>query len=163
MKWLTFLGFLICCWLVYSCGHNRRSRIYLIPEGFFGKVYLVFDQNDGTRVKNESGSVVYHIGSDGTLKTEGPFIAGSVKSQFFYITSDGKRVRLNYYDWIDLTDAKKNHLLDSSTAFVFKMEWGLAPSQGKTKKFETFYVVSIRNFDSVINNVKYFYDKPIGN
>lgn len=77
-----------------SCSLATRDGIYLIPQGFKGGVVILFDQPNGVVPDVDAGRFVYPIPSNGVLYVQGPPQPGLVNKEFYYISADGKRTRI---------------------------------------------------------------------
>jgi hypothetical protein len=73
---------------------QQQAEIYLIPQGFKGKVNIIFNQDKGVGPKYEDGKRLYEIPITGVLLTQFKDEYGLVNRQYFYVNSNGKRMRL---------------------------------------------------------------------
>lgn len=77
-----------------------EKEIYLLPEGFRGKMIVFFDQPDGEVIQYEDSTRVYAIPSSGYLRTQFPRNGGCMNDdriKFFYVDSLGTREPLDYF------------------------------------------------------------------
>ncbi len=93
---LFYLGFSL---LFMSCVKKSEKQIYILPQGYIGKVILFFDQADGKAKEYEGDFRVYKVNPNGILKTAFPPNDGELKDpdkncMFYYIDSAGKRFQL---------------------------------------------------------------------
>ncbi|RZF84824.1 hypothetical protein EXT46_03075 [Pseudoalteromonas sp. CO325X] len=82
--------------LLPACTEVKESEptIYLIPEGYVGSLYIVFNAPNGQPPKYEGNSRVYHIPPSGVLVTQMDANEGwiaSDKIQFFSVSINGNR------------------------------------------------------------------------
>lgn len=78
---------------ILSC-KNHEPEDYLIPEGFRGRVNVIFNQKNGASPKYENGRRIYEIPSGGILLTRFKDEYGFVDHSFYYIGVNGKRTPL---------------------------------------------------------------------
>lgn len=72
-----------------------KSEIFLLPEGYQGAFYVVYNIPDGEPLSYEDGSPVYDIPENGVLLSQADVSPGSVrKDEFFYESADGARERI---------------------------------------------------------------------
>lgn len=69
-----------------------NPEIFLLPEGYQGAFYVVYNIPEGEPLTYEDGAPVYDIPQDGVLLTQADVSPGSVrKDMFFYESADGTR------------------------------------------------------------------------
>lgn len=100
------LLFLLSIMLLAGCQETKEceEEIYLVPEGFRGKVIVFFDQPDGQEMEYENYARVYHIPESGYIKSQFPKNGGCMgdgRIRFFYEDSLGGRQNLDYFLNID--------------------------------------------------------------
>ena len=71
-----------------------EDEIHLIPEGYTGSVFIIFNQPDGQEKLYEDGKRVYKIPSDGILKTQFSPNEGLGYVDYYYV--NGERKKLEY-------------------------------------------------------------------
>jgi hypothetical protein len=87
-----------------------EEEIYLVPEGFRGKIMVFFDQEDGQEAEYENSARVYRIPRSGFIKSQFPKNGGCMNDgriRFFYEDNTGNRAPLEYYLNIDLDSLQK--------------------------------------------------------
>jgi hypothetical protein len=94
---------LVVGWLaVCATGCSPRqadSEVHLIPEGYVGPVYVVYDQPDGASTRDERGWRVYEVGPDGIHLSAFEPNTGRLQGwEYYYVGPDGRR-RLPSYSW----------------------------------------------------------------
>ena len=62
--------FLIVAALSMLSCNNPESETYLIPQGFTGRVNVIFSRKDGAPTKYENNRRVYEIPANGVLLTQ---------------------------------------------------------------------------------------------
>ena len=93
----TMLSFLLVLSSV-ACSFVGRSQesICLIPEGYTGAVFIIFDQKDGVEPEVEDGLHVYRILESGVLRTTAKANYRVKENQYYYAGEDGRRTRIEY-------------------------------------------------------------------
>src|ERR1022692_1020863 len=81
---------------VASC-QTTESEDYLIPNGFSGRVTIIFNQKDGIPVKYGGGKRIYEIPASGILLTEFNDEYGWVNRHYYYMDSTGKKTSLEIF------------------------------------------------------------------
>lgn len=160
MRYLDIIIIFFFVLSLISCIKPAKRVIYLIPKGFEGKVYLIFNQQDGVPPIEEGQSLLFRIRENGVLKTQRAPTKGRVTQRYFYEDSNGNRTELPYYDGVDLQARR----IDSSQIFSYFNEWAIAPDnkiKGEIKRYETFYIASLKSLDSIANSVEYLFNKPV--
>lgn len=88
-----------------------EEEIYLVPEGFYGKIMVFFNQPDGQEMEYENSARVYHIPPSGFIKSQFPKNGGCMNDgriRFFYEDDMGNRQPLEYYLNIGMDSLKKD-------------------------------------------------------
>jgi hypothetical protein len=89
---LPILSISFLIWL-----EEPSKNIFLIPKGYTGRVFILFDCKEGKEKETEDGYTVFKIPQDGVLKVSFGFKGNSfdhLNSKFFYVYPDGKREEL---------------------------------------------------------------------
>ncbi|MFY0608603.1 MAG: hypothetical protein JXR10_17935 [Cyclobacteriaceae bacterium] len=86
---------------IYLTKKNSPSKdIFLIPEGYIGKVTINYDQKDGTPIEFEDEWRIYRIPSDGVLNSQFQLKNGRIDlttAKYFYLTQRNDRTLLNEF------------------------------------------------------------------
>ena len=82
-----------------ACAGSEESepRIYLLPEGYVGAFYIVFNIPSGESQTYEDGARVYDIPEDGVLLMQSDSGAGRIHTgdiKWFYESEDGTREKV---------------------------------------------------------------------
>ena len=118
---------------MFSCSRGHRE-IYVLPNGYTGRVVIIYDQANGAAKTYENGSRVYRIPESGVLKTQ--FSGNYEWSEF----PDFHYGRIDKETQIPLQVEWENHSFDSvnatlvSTGSVYKID------DNTRIKFGEFYV-----------------------
>jgi len=99
--------FILSLLLLAGCSEAPQceEEIYLVPEGFRGKIMVFFDQPDGQAKEYENTARLYHIPASGFIKSQFPKNGGCMgdgRIQFFYEDSLGARQPLDYFLNMDM-------------------------------------------------------------
>lgn len=148
---LLFLYGLYLVWAVLAFGggcNKMSSETHIIPSGYIGMVYIVFNQKEGKRREYEkSGSRIYRVPKSGILRTK-------FKGNFGWINA-GDRIKF-YYSKSDsllsihklITEQEFEADIDSNEVVVFEYGYGGARSNFGLKEDVLSYIIdSFKNFD----------------
>ena len=94
----TLFASLFAILLCGSSTHSVKSEIYLIPEGFEGRVNVIFRKRTKITARYENAKRVYIIPSDGILVSDYEFQEGMINREFFILDSRGQRAPLLVFD-----------------------------------------------------------------
>lgn len=72
--------------LLSSCHQQAEPETYLIPEGFAGKVNIIFNRKEGSPVKYKDKRRIYEIPADGILLTQFTTNDGFINRKYYYKT-----------------------------------------------------------------------------
>ena len=81
------LGF----WFVWWYANKAQPEIFLIPEGYVGKVNVVFKKGCGEPIHRSDEGIVYVIPDDGVLLVDGELRTGIIDHTYHYIDDVGIR------------------------------------------------------------------------
>ena len=88
----------IFCVSFLSC-NNPEPETYLIPQGFIGRVNVIFNQKGGAKPKYENGRRIYEIPNDGILLTQCQEEYGLIDHRYYYIGANGEKTALKIYQY----------------------------------------------------------------
>jgi len=149
------IGFVIGMIFFAGCKESVdcEREIYLMPEGFRGKVIVFFDQQDGQEKQFEGDARLYHIPPSGYLKSQFPKNEGCMgdnRIQFFYENSNGNRQVLDYFLNIDRDSIprEKDYVM-----FTFLSDKSAKPD------FVIHCIGELREFNELTQSVRYL--KPV--
>jgi hypothetical protein len=145
-----FLTIIICFIFLTSCNESPQceEEIYLVPEGFRGKIMVFFDQPDGQAQVYEHTARIYRIPASGFIKSQFPKNGGCMNDgriQFFYEDSQGKRQPLEYYLNIGMKNMQKEK---DYVLFTFLNE------KGKKPDFVIHFVGDISEFNDLTESAR---------
>ena len=134
MLLLSLLAFIGC-----SAG---EEEIYLLPKGYVGVVYIIFEQKTGKQPKYADGARVYEIPADGVLKTQFGFNDGWLDIPKFYYIDGQKRIPIFYQ--IENKDIKVD------TLQVCCIQTGNSyKGSNEAVQYERFFIGTKQQIDSV--------------
>jgi len=146
-----FFAFILIFLLFSGCKESQECEreIYLIPEGFRGKIMVFFDQEDGQKKHYEKESRLYRIPASGFIKSQFPKNGGCMSDgriQFYYEDSLGMRSPLDYFLNIDLDNLPEDR---DYVLFTFLSEKGREPD------FVIHFVGHLSEFNDLTESVRY--------
>jgi hypothetical protein len=112
IKWIGILGIILFVTIFIHKSSTTPVR-YLIPEGYKGHVYVIFNQKNGQKIEFEGRRRIYRIPKTGVLFTQFKDEEGWMDEDYYYITGTGKRIKLGIFDVRDYDEEwspKKNHI-----------------------------------------------------
>ena len=95
----NLLGILLLSSLEFmgSCKQQLEAEIYLVPKGYQGAVYIIFNQKSGVSPKYENKMRLYEIPLNGILQTQfKPNEEWHNLPLCFYVDDYGKRFEIPY-------------------------------------------------------------------
>ncbi|MCX6225205.1 MAG: hypothetical protein NTV01_10750 [Bacteroidia bacterium] len=143
---------LIFCFATICGCHSPipcEKEIYLIPQGFRGKLIVFFDQPDGQPIQYEDDSRVYRIASDGFIKTRFKKNGGCMSDKritFYHVDSVGKRIPIDYFMDLDPKAIPKDK---DYVMFTFMSNKNSKPD------FVIHLIGSVYEFKDLTNSVRY--------
>jgi len=149
------LGFILGMLLFMGCKESVdcEREIYLIPEGFRGKIIVFFDQQDGQEKQFENEARLYRIPPSGYLKSQFAKNVGCMgdnRIQFYYEQSNGERQPLDYFLNIDRDSIPKEK---DYVMFTFLSDKSAKPD------FVIHCIGELREFNELTQSVRYL--KPV--
>ena len=149
------LGFILGMLLFMGCKESVdcEREIYLVPEGFRGKIIVFFDQQDGQEKQFENEARLYRIPPSGYLKSQFAKNVGCMgdnRIQFYYEQSNGERQPLDYFLNIDRDSIPKEK---DYVMFTFLSDKSAKPD------FVIHCIGELREFNELTQSVRYL--KPV--
>ena len=132
-----------------------EKETYLIPEGYKGSVFVIFNQPDGEKPEYEDGRRIYRIPLTGVLFTQLKNEHGIINQEYFYISPNGLRRKLGVLDKRDFNEEwaiKKNQHeppRDSLAVFNPGTMGTMGSSDDKTSK--VFLQLSVGTYNDLKN------------
>jgi hypothetical protein len=92
------------------------DEMFILPEGYRGVVFILYDQKNGEPAKYEQGKRVYEIPPNGVLKTQFSLNTGWHRFGEYYYKENGKLVKIPYV--IDGKDTESNRSIEPDKVHV---------------------------------------------
>ncbi|MBS1492282.1 MAG: hypothetical protein JST55_02155 [Bacteroidetes bacterium] len=135
---------------VYFKSKQTTPRDILIPEGYRGKIYIIYDQPCGVEIPKENGREIYRIPSNGILICKKQQEFGTLDYNYYFVSKTGF-LKLIPYKYT--TDGVPN------TVYIQSMSAGSAGGVNIPQhNFEDFYIL---NTDSTEYYYKGNYEQRI--
>ena len=84
--------------LIFGCSKKEKIA-FILPENFIGYIIIIYNQEEGEKVKYDGDTRVYEIPSSGILKTQFSADYGwSDFPKFYYTNNDSKEI-VYFYDF----------------------------------------------------------------
>jgi len=137
--------------LFTQCNESPQceEEVYIVPEGFRGKIIVFFGQADGQAKQYENTARLYHIPASGYIKSQFQKNGGCASDgriQFFYEDSLGTRQPLDYFLNMDM----KNLPTDRDyVLFTFLSDKNVKPD------FVIHFVGNLSEFNELTESVRY--------
>lgn len=146
----TFWIIMALIFSIVSCEKKYGDKeIYIIPEGFTGKIYVLYEKANGKPKAYKKEYRLYEVPKTGIIQTQfaqnlGPFISDSLQNWFQFYSIDsitGKEKRIPNYYYND----KISESLDSNSIYVFfHLEAG-GPMEINNQGLKIFFIDSLKN------------------
>ena len=73
--------------------------IYLIPAGYTGGVFILYDEKSATTAETlADGTIIYRIPKDGLLIVKPPVSGGPYNFRYFYVDENDRRTEIKYLE-----------------------------------------------------------------
>jgi hypothetical protein len=128
-----FLAFLISTFLA-----SRRER-FLIPAGYMGDVYVIYNVADGELPSQ--GETTFRVPPDGIVRSRGPMFTGPTRTAYFYEQADGSLEKIGKI-WVTTIPETPENVSDKMNTIIFFPRTGTlqASATACMIEFEQFYV-----------------------
>lgn len=144
MKITLFLIYLYLIVLILSGCTSGEEEEYLLPEGYVGTVYIIFDQKTGIPPKYDEGKRLYEIPANGILRTQFNTNEGWHGIPiYYYIDSYNKKLPITFQ--LENKNIKK----DSLQVCCIQNGNGYKESN-EIVKYERFFIGNQSQIDSAI-------------
>jgi len=132
------VGFL--AFVVSTLLSSRRER-FLIPAGYMGDVYVLYNVADGAPATQAHGEATFRVPRDGVVRVEGPMFLGPTRTAYFYEHSDGTLEKIDNL-WLSTIPETPENLADRKDIGVFfpRSGTGQGSATACPVQFEQFYV-----------------------
>lgn len=113
---------------------------FVIPEGYIGDVYVIFNSPGGAPEVSTPWQVTYVIPADGILRTRGSTPPDFTRSEYFYRRKDGTSEKIRNFWPTTIPETPENLSNDSDIGIFFPRTGTLTYSNVCSVQFEQFYV-----------------------
>lgn len=97
---------------LFSIGcKNPEPADFLIPNGYTGRIAVIFNQMKGVKPKYLSGRRVYEIPANGILLTKFNYEYGFIDYRYFLIDETGNKILLPIYEMEHNKDGTTRYLI----------------------------------------------------
>lgn len=146
---LGSIGAIVAFWPIWTKINTIAPETYLIPEGFSGKIKIIYGLECGMAPKVENGRRILKIPNDGILFVNYKFKSGIIDHEYYLIHKNGGQFKLEQYkDYKGVIKNIPGIGLGSSGNFPGKMPNGGFSSRSLSTVYYTEFQV-IR--DSTVN------------
>jgi uncharacterized protein DUF6843 len=118
---------------------SSTKEQFLIPEGYRGEVYVLYDIPDGPPVNSTRWQTTYPIPQDGILRTRSGMNHGWTWPKYYYVQKDGTREQI-HNSWSSTIDRTPENLANDRDIGIYFPRTGSSDSNGCSVTFELFYV-----------------------
>lgn len=77
-----------------SAFSGQRMQVFLIPDGYRGHAYIVYDVPNGETLEETREQVIYSIPEDGVLRLAATTLPETDSTEYFYERPDGSLLRI---------------------------------------------------------------------
>src|SRR6185437_5380536 len=119
---------------------GSMTEQFLIPEGYKGDVYVIYNASDGAPEERTRWRVTYVIPSDGVLRTRGSMIRNFTKSKYFYQRPDGSLDKIGNFWPTTIPETPENLSNDRDIGVFFPRTGRGAYSNDCNIEYDQFYV-----------------------
>jgi len=155
-----------------ACAERKQAEpeIYLIPEGYEGSFYVVFDIATGQKPEYEGKFRVYRMPASGVLQSQFSFNEGwlvSTDIKYFFVNKNGSRIPITNRWLGSLPDTPENR--NDPKIYIFSggvgtLELGEGPLNTRCEiSYSHYYVATkprVLNGISGLDLSKFFNKKP---
>jgi hypothetical protein len=146
-KLMRLIIFLLLLSNTFFACTQKIKETWVIPDGFQGRINVVFNQPNAAPIPELKGRRIYKIPDDGILLTSSKLKAGFIDQQFYYEKKIGGRTRIPVQDGNGVDVPLK-------PAVVYKGSNGVYGSSDEPNPFEfsEIVVASKETNDSIFNS-----------
>lgn len=105
---LISLAFMVGVGIYIWQNEIGEDEIFILPEGYRGVVFILYDQKKGVAVKYDQGKRVYEIPSNGILKTQFSLNTDWHSFGDYFFRDNGKQIKIPFVLDGKLTESNKN-------------------------------------------------------
>jgi hypothetical protein len=147
MKTLNLLWIIIIIEGAFGCKHPEPET-YLIPDGFKGRVNVIFNQSKGTPPKYENGRRIYQVPTDGILLSQFKDEYGLIDHQYFYSNQNGSKMPLRIFQYEHNKDGTIKWIISDTSAVGIFLDGTTGSYGNENIKYQEFIVASYSNLNN---------------
>jgi hypothetical protein len=117
---------------------GSTTKRFLIPEGYKGDVYVIYNASDGVPERRTRWHVTYVVPSDGILRTQGAMTRNFTKSEYFYQRPDGTLEKIRNFWPSTIPETAENLSNDKDLGVYFPRTGTGTYSNGCAIKYDQF-------------------------
>jgi hypothetical protein len=144
---------------------GSTTEKFLIPEGYKGDVYVIYNASDGAPEQRTRWQVTYVIPSDGVLRTRGSMTRNFTKSKYFYQRPDGTLEKIRNFWPVTIPKTPENLANDRDIGVFFPRTGTFSDEKGCSVEFQQFYVGTkahlLTKYKQLVLSA-YLQDHPVG-
>ena len=99
-----FIIGIIAFWPIWRETNSVGPGIFLITEGYQGKVNIIYKEGCGTELQKTDEAIIYKIPNDGILIINNDLKTGFIEHSYFYVNNEGKRTEIPKMDVRDFNE-----------------------------------------------------------
>jgi len=119
---------------------SSTKEQFLIPDGYRGDVYVLYDAPDGEALNKTRWAVTYRIPKDGVLRVQGPMAHSWTRTEYDYQTETGELKRIRNFWPTTIHRTPENLVNDTDIGVFFPRSGSSADPTGCPVEFQQFYV-----------------------
>jgi hypothetical protein len=119
---------------------SSTKERFLIPDGYKGDVYVVYDAPDGEPLNKTRWAVTYRIPKDGVLRVQGSMTRTLTRTEYDYLTETGKLKRIRNFWPTTIHSTAENLANDTDVGVFFPRSGTSTDPKGCSVEYQQFYV-----------------------
>ncbi len=125
---------------VASLYFGSTTENFLIPEGYKGDVYVIYNASDGVPEQRTRWQIIYVIPFDGVLRTRGSMTRNFTESKYFYQRPDGTLEKIRNFWPVTIPETRENLTNEKDVGVFFPRTGTGTYSHDCAIEYEQFYV-----------------------
>ena len=119
---------------------SSTKERFLIPDGYKGDVYVVYDAPDGEPLNKTHWAVTYRIPKDGVLRVQGSMTRTLTRTEYDYQTETGKLKSISNFWPTTIHPTAENLANDADISVFFPRSGTSTDPKGCSVEYQQFYV-----------------------
>ncbi len=119
---------------LWTLSNTLPPEIFLIPQGYRGKINILYKSNCGESLTEIDNKLTYKIPSDGILILKNEQEFGFINQEYFYVDKSGKKTKIPKMDVRDFNEewTLEKNLNEPSRNQLGVFHWGRTGTYGET-------------------------------